>query len=82
MDMGLDYSAEGDDPITMKADFIASICEAATGSRYPLTPIQKSVIDRCVKNVYREYIRTLRAEGKSEDATSAGTGSTQPCIST
>ena len=68
MDMGLDYSAEGDDPITMKADFIASICEAATGSRYPLTPIQKSVIDRCVKNVYREYIRTLRAEGKSEDA--------------
>ena len=86
MDMGLDYSAEGDDPITMKADFIASICEAATGSRYPLTPIQKSVIDRCVKNVYREYIRTLRAEGKSEDAkivpTLAGTGSTQPCIST
>ena len=68
MDMGLDYSAEGDDPITMKADFIASICEAATGSRYPLTPIQKSVIDSCVKNVYREYIRTLRAEGKSEDA--------------
>ena len=68
MDMGLDYSAEGDDPITMKADFIASICEAATGSRYPLTPIQKSVIDRCVKNVYREYLRTLRAEGKSEDA--------------
>ena len=67
MDMGLDYSAEGEDPITMKADFIASICEAATGSRYPLTPIQKSVIDRCVKNVYRDYIRALKESGKTED---------------
>ena len=69
MDMGLDYSAEGDDPITMKADFIASICEAATGSRYPLTPIQKSVIDRCVKNVYKGYVDELRATGKTEDPT-------------
>lgn len=67
MDMSLDYSSEGDDPITMKADFIASICEAAAGSRYPLTPIQKSVIDRCVKNIYKDYLDTLRAEGKNKD---------------
>ena len=68
MDMSLDYSPEdGDDPIVMKSDFIASICEAATGTRYPLTPIQKSVIDRCVKNVYKDYMDTLRAEGKSKD---------------
>ena len=70
MDMGLDYAAEdGADPITMKADFIASICEAATGSRYPLTPIQKSVIDRCVKNICRDYMRILKEEGKTEDKT-------------
>ncbi len=67
MDMGLDYATDGGDPIVMKADFIASICEAAAGSRYPLTPIQKSVIDRCVKNVYKNYLDTLRAEGKNED---------------
>lgn len=67
MDMGLDYAADDNDPITMKADFIASICEAATSSRYPLTPIQKSVIDRCVKNVYKDYVDTLKAENKSED---------------
>lgn len=67
MDMGLDYAAVGDDPIVTKADFIASICEAAAGSRYPLTPIQRSVIDRCVKNVYKDYLDTLRAEGKNED---------------
>ena len=69
LDMGLDYAAEGDDPITAKADFIASICEAASGTRYPLTPIQKSVIDRCVKNVYKDYLDTLKAEGKTEDLT-------------
>lgn len=61
MDISLEYSAsESDDPVTMKADFIASICEAAVGTRYPLTPIQKTVIDRCVINVYKEFIDLLR----------------------
>lgn len=70
MDMSLNYSGEdGTDPVTLKADFIASICEAAMGSeRYELSPIQKTVIDRCVKNVYKDYIETLREEGKTEDA--------------
>ena len=67
MDMSLDYAAEGDDPVTAKADFIAAICEVAAGSRYPLTPIQKSVIDRCVKNVYKDYVDDLRARGIMED---------------
>lgn len=74
MDMGLDYASEdGGDPVTLKADFIASFCEAAAGSRYPLTPIQRSVIDRCVKNVCKQYIDTLMAEGKREDLTIAPT---------
>ena len=73
MDMSLDYAAEGDDPVTAKADFISAVCEVAAGSRYPLTPIQKSVIDRCVKNVYKDYVDTLRAEGKTEDATKVPT---------
>lgn len=68
MDMGLDYAAEDEgDPVALKVDLIAGICEAATGTRYPLTPIQKSVIDRCVKNVYKGYLDTLQAEGKNED---------------
>ena len=67
MDMSLDYAAEGDDPVTAKADFLAAICEVAAGSRYPLTPIQKSVIDRCVKNVYKDYVDDLRARGIMED---------------
>ena len=67
MDMSLDY-AEKDDPITLKADFIASICEAALRSRYELSPTQRSVIDRCTKNVYMEYVEGLRARGLNYDA--------------
>ena len=67
MDMSLDY-ADKDDPITLKADFVASICEAALGSRYELSPTQRSVIDRCTKNVYLEYVDGLRARGINYDA--------------
>lgn len=67
LDMSLDYAAEGDDPITLKSDFIGSICEAASGSRYPLSPVQKSIIDRCVKNVYADYLATLREQHKMID---------------
>ena len=67
MDMSLDY-ADKDDPITLKADFVASICEAALGSRYELSPTQRSVIDRCTKNVYIEYVENLRARGLNYDA--------------
>ena len=67
MDMSLDY-ANKDDPITLKADFVASICETALGSKYELSPTQRSVIDRCTKNVYMEYVEGLRARGLNYDA--------------
>lgn len=67
MDLDLAYAGE-DDPLTLKADFIAGICEAASSSRYPLSPGQKSVIDRCVLNVYDDYVKMLRAEGINSDS--------------
>ncbi len=66
LDMDLDY-ADTDDPITLKSSFISSICEAAASSKYPLSPIMHSVIDRCVKNVYLGYVEELRRQGKSHD---------------
>lgn len=68
LDMDLDY-ADSDDPITLKSSFISSICEAAASSKYPLSPIMRSVIDRCVKNVYLGYVEELRRQGKSHDDT-------------
>lgn len=66
MDMDLKYS-DNDDPITLKADFISSLCEAAVSNRYPLSPIMRSVIDRCVKNVYLGYVEQMRAQNLNFD---------------
>lgn len=66
MDLDLSY-ADKDDPLTLKADFLGSICESASSSRYMLSPGEKSIIDRCILNVYSSYITTLRAEGRFFD---------------
>lgn len=58
LDMDMDY-ADDDDPITLKSDFINSLCETIIGGRYGLSPIQKSVIDRCVRQVYQPYIEHM-----------------------
>lgn len=57
-DMDLDY-ADDDDPVTLKSDFIAALCETIVGGHYGLTPVQKSVIDRCVRSMYQPYIQYL-----------------------
>ena len=58
LDMDMNY-ADDDDPITLKADFICSLCETAIAGRYGLTPIQKSIIDRCVREVYKPYVEYM-----------------------
>lgn len=67
MDMDLGYSEKGD-PITVKSDYICSICEIALGGIYGLSPIQKTIINRCVRLVYRDYMKhitELRAKDPS-----------------
>lgn len=59
LDMDIKY-ADDDDPVTLKADFLCSICETAIGGRYGLSPIQKSIIDRCVREVYRPYMEYIQ----------------------
>ena len=55
----IDLNCDGeDDPITIKSDFIGSICETILGDRFGLTPGQRSLIDRCVKKVYEPYINS------------------------
>lgn len=61
MDMDMAYSSdEGGDPLALKSDFLLSLCETVMGGRYGLTPIQKSIIDRCVREVYQTYLATGR----------------------
>ena len=55
MDLNLNYS-EDESPLTLKADFILSLCELIVGGKSGLEPIEKTVIDRAVREVYREYL--------------------------
>ena len=55
MDINLDYS-DDDSPISLKADFILSLCELIIGGKNGLEPIEKTIIDRCVRIVYRDYL--------------------------
>ena len=55
MDLNLNYSDE-DNPLPLKSDFILSLCELIVGGKDGLSPVEKTIIDRCVRLVYREYL--------------------------
>lgn len=56
MDINANYSEE-DNPIALKADFIISLCELIAGGKEGLQPIEKTVIDRCVRQIYQDYFK-------------------------
>ena len=41
--------------LSLKADFILSLCELVVGGKEGLLPVEKTVIDRCVHLIYRKY---------------------------
>ena len=55
MDINLNYS-DDESPLSLKSDFILSLCELIVGGRDGLQPIEKTVIDRAVRLVYRKYL--------------------------
>ena len=61
MDINSNYSEE-DNPIALKADFILSLCELVVGGKEGLQPVEKTVIDRCVHQIYNRYFNDPRPE--------------------
>ena len=55
MDLNLDYS-DDESPLSLKVDFLLSFCDIVVGSKDGLQPVEKTVIDRCVRLVYRKYL--------------------------
>ena len=55
MDLNLNYS-DDENPLSLKADFILSLCELIVGGKEGLQPVEKTIIDRCVRLVYRDYL--------------------------
>ena len=61
MDLNLNYS-DDENPLSLKSDFILSLCELIVGGKEGLQPVEKTVIDRCVRLVYRDYLADPRPE--------------------
>ena len=61
MDLNLDYS-DDDNPLSLKSDFILSLCELIIGGKDGLAPVEKTIIDRCVRIVYRDYLNDPKPE--------------------
>ena len=61
MDLNLDYS-DDESPLSLKSDFILSLCELIVGGKEGLQPVQKTIIDRCVRLVYQDYLNDPRPE--------------------
>ena len=56
MDMSAGYS-DSDNPLISKSEFVLSFCEQLVGTG-KLGAREKSVIDRCMTNVYRQYLKS------------------------
>ena len=55
LDINLNYSEE-ESPLTLKSDFILSMCELIVAGKDGLQPIEKTIIDRSVRLVYQDYL--------------------------
>ena len=59
-DLDIDTSHDNDlNPLTMKTDFVCGMLETMMGSNAKLTPTQRSIVDRCVQQIYKPYLQHL-----------------------
>ena len=61
MDINLNYS-DDENPLSLKSDFILSLCELIVGGKDGLKPVEKTIIDRCVRMVYQDYLNDPKPE--------------------
>jgi type IV secretory pathway VirB4 component len=61
MDLNLNYS-DDENPLSLKSDFILSLCELIVGGKEGLQPVEKTIIDRCVRLVYQAYLNDPKPE--------------------
>ena len=61
MDLNLNYS-DDENPLSLKSDFILSLCELIVGGKDGLQPVEKTIIVRCVRMVYRDYLNDPKPE--------------------
>lgn len=62
MDIAWDNVEEN--PIADKSAFIISLCEIIVGGKYGLTAEEKSIIDKCVRQIYNRFLNNNPTKSK------------------
>ena len=60
LDLDLTDDESGTDPVATKSDFVMSMLEFMASGQ-PLPGSARSVVDRCVRRIYRPYIENIRS---------------------
>ena len=60
LDLSSEYG-DGKNPLVLKSEFIMSLCEQLMGIG-EIGAKEKSIIDRCTANIYREYIKDYKGD--------------------
>jgi len=55
LDLSENYS-DNDDPLLLKSEFLLSLCECLIGGKTGLNAQEKTIIDRCCKKTYYDYL--------------------------
>ena len=56
MDITAALTPDNENPMALKADFILSLCELIVAGKDGLQPVERTVIDRCVRLLYRDFL--------------------------
>ena len=58
-DMDVFDTDDRKDPVSVKSDFLASLCQLIKGTTVEMSPYEKSIIDRCVRKLYEPYLEHM-----------------------
>lgn len=72
-DLNIDNSDDDGDPIRSKTEFITSLVETMIGGKWGLSPMEASIINRAVINIYDPYLTYLKRMGLKHDPQKAPT---------
>ena len=56
MDILKTVAPDDENPMALKSDFILSLCELIVAGKDGLQPIERTIIDRCVRLLYKDYL--------------------------
>ena len=56
MDIAAAFGPDDENPMALKSDFILSLCELIVAGKEGLQPVERTVIDRCVRLLYRDFL--------------------------